>query len=49
MTFVRREGNKVAHALSKEATTSFLDKCWFFESPECISDLVLMELNALSS
>lgn len=44
--FIRKEGNRVAHVLSKEATTSFLDKDWLFELPDCIRELVLMELNA---
>lgn len=48
MRFVRREGNRTAHVLSKEATTSLIDKRWLSESPDCMKDLVLVELNALS-
>ncbi|XP_059429127.1 uncharacterized protein LOC132162934 [Corylus avellana] len=48
MQFVPRGSNGVAHILSKEATTSFLNKCWINEVPDCIKDLVLLESRAVS-
>jgi ribonuclease HI len=47
MTFIRRDGNSAAHILSKEASNNFIDKCWLFEPPECIQDVVLRERDAL--
>jgi ribonuclease HI len=49
MTFIRREGNNVAHVLAKEAISSPLDNCWLFEPPDCIKELVVTERTALAS
>ena len=40
MTFVRREGNGAAHALSKVATESVMIKRWLNEQLECISEML---------
>ncbi|XP_059441844.1 uncharacterized protein LOC132174168 [Corylus avellana] len=42
-TFVRREGNKAAHTMSKLDIRSFLDNTWLYEPPECISEILQME------
>jgi hypothetical protein len=48
MSFVHREGNRASHALSKLATRSVVDQQWLNESPECIDEIILIELVALS-
>jgi ribonuclease HI len=47
VSFVRKEGNKVAHALAKTALNCNLDQEWV-EPPDCIQDLVLLEQLALA-
>jgi hypothetical protein len=44
MSFTRREGNKAAHALSKLATKAVVNKLWINETPNCINDVILIEL-----
>jgi hypothetical protein len=41
MTFIRREGNNIAHVLANEAILSSLNECWLFEPPDCIKELVV--------
>ena len=43
MNFVRREGNRVAHALSKLAIANVRNDRWFEDQPECISVIVTKE------
>jgi hypothetical protein len=43
MTFVCREGNGAAYALSKVATENVMIKRWLNEQPERISEIVTME------
>jgi ribonuclease HI len=47
VSFVRREGNKIAHVLAKTALNCNLDQEWV-EPPECIQDLLLLEHLALT-
>jgi hypothetical protein len=47
ISYVRREGNCVAHFLSKFAVINFVDKQWIYESLECMLDIVSMEQGAL--
>jgi ribonuclease HI len=47
MTFVKREGNNVAHLLAKHAKTYALNILWFIP-PECIRESVLLEQFALA-
>ena len=42
LSFVRRDGNKVAHVLSKLAVQHDMDQEWV-APPECIRDLLLLE------
>ncbi|XP_059461774.1 uncharacterized protein LOC132190739 [Corylus avellana] len=46
MTFIRREGNNVAHVLAKYASHHALNNTWQ-EPPDCIRDLILLESSAL--
>jgi ribonuclease HI len=48
MTFVKCEGNNVAHLLAKHAKTLTLDNLWFIP-PECIRESVLLEQFAQAS
>jgi ribonuclease HI len=41
--FVHREANEAAHRLAKAATMDVNDKIWRNITPNCISDIVLME------
>jgi hypothetical protein len=43
MSFVRREGNGVAHVLSKLATENERNDRWFEEQLESISEIVKRE------
>jgi ribonuclease HI len=45
---VRREANEAAHRLAKAATMDVSDRIWRDTTPNCISDIVLMERLALS-
>jgi uncharacterized membrane protein len=47
VSFVRRDGNKVAHILAKYALNCDLDHKWV-EPPDCIRDLLLLEQLALA-
>jgi ribonuclease HI len=40
LSFVRREGNQVAHTLANLATRSFMDNMWLNETPGCIAEIV---------
>jgi hypothetical protein len=42
MTFVKRDGNKAAHLLSKYAVRHAVDKFWQ-EPPDCIREILLLE------
>jgi hypothetical protein len=46
MTFTRREGNKVAHALAKWASRNNVTQQWLCTTPECIHEIVRKELPA---
>jgi acyl carrier protein phosphodiesterase len=48
LTFVRREGNKVAHDLAKYAWTHCLAETWHDMPPDCIHDTLLLEQLALA-
>jgi hypothetical protein len=41
--FVRREGNEVAHCLSREATKTLTDQSWLYEVPECLINVLRVE------
>jgi hypothetical protein len=45
---VKREANEVAHGLAKEAFWITMDNIWIEETPDYISNIVLLELSALS-
>jgi ribonuclease HI len=47
-TFVNREANEAAHRLARAAITNVSDRFWRDSTPNCISDIVLMEQLALS-
>jgi ribonuclease HI len=47
-TFVNREANEAAHGLARAAITNVSDRFWRDSTPNCISDIVLMEQLALS-
>jgi ribonuclease HI len=47
LTFVRREGNKVAHDLAKFALTHSTAETWHDMPPGCIHDTLLLEQAAL--
>ena len=49
MSFIRREGNKAAHVLSKVAIADVVNKVWINEILDCIHDIILIEQHALSS
>jgi ribonuclease HI len=38
LAFVRREGNEMAHFLSREATKTLTDRSWLNEVPECLNN-----------
>jgi hypothetical protein len=46
--FVHREANEAAHRLAKAATTYISDRMWWNYTPDCISDIILVERTALS-
>jgi hypothetical protein len=48
LTFVRREGNKVAHDLAKFALTHCTAETWHDVPPVCIHDTLLLEHLALA-
>jgi hypothetical protein len=48
MKYVCREGNQVAHKLSRMANLRVLDEKWPDQPPDCINDCLLMELLASS-
>jgi hypothetical protein len=45
---VRREANQAAHGLAKAATSTSIDRIWIEETPYCISNIVIVELFAMS-
>jgi ribonuclease HI len=47
MSFIKREGNQIAHVLAKYATQNAIDKVWA-HPPDCIRDLLLVEHVALA-
>jgi L-rhamnose mutarotase len=46
--FVNWEANEAAHRLAKMATTNVNNRIWRDYTPNCISDIVLMEWLASS-
>ncbi|XP_059436609.1 uncharacterized protein LOC132169617 [Corylus avellana] len=46
--FVSHEANEEAHRMAKVATTDVNDRIWRGTTPNCISDIILMEQLALS-
>jgi hypothetical protein len=46
--FVHREANEAAHRLAKAANINISDRMWRNQTPDCISDIILMERTALS-
>jgi ribonuclease HI len=49
MTFIHRDGNKAAHALSKIALKNNVNHKWLDTTPNCINNIVRMGYSALSS
>ena len=43
-----RQTKQAAHGLAKEETGNIMDTIWMEESPTCISNIVSLELHALS-
>ena len=43
LSFVGREGNEVAHCLSKAATMTLTDRRWFSEILECVINVLRLE------
>jgi ribonuclease HI len=46
---VKRDANQAAHGLAKNATVTSMEQNWIEETPNCISDIVKLELLALST
>jgi hypothetical protein len=46
--FVHREANEVAHRLAKASTIPINDRVWTNHTPDCISEIILMERTAQS-
>jgi hypothetical protein len=44
---VRGDANQAAHGLAKEGLKRQMDRIWVNDLPECISNIVLLELNVL--
>lgn len=42
-TFIRRDGNRAAHLLSKFAASHALDKTWNGETPACLEEIICLE------
>ncbi|XP_059431317.1 uncharacterized protein LOC132164745 [Corylus avellana] len=47
VSFVKREGNKVAHSLAKYAVRNCISKSWRDVPPACICDMLALEHSAL--
>jgi hypothetical protein len=48
-SFVKKEGNIVAHTLAKRAITDALDQTWHARPPDCIKETVALEQIALGT
>ena len=46
---VKRDANQAAHGLAKEVTVTSMERNWIEETLNCISDIVNLELLALST